>query len=319
VRYRSTINIALIAANLFFQGIATTRCYADSSPNDTVEYLVNPALVQSLSEAPKDLMAKHPYVAHFRKDGMDLFMVATLHESKPGNETFKVINRVLNQFRFKRIIVEGCRNAAGEIHFDEFKNLMRPDKKRGVYPGGERGFAMELAHEKGISVIGGEPTYKELAEAVLAAGFKWEDVLGVEFIKIMSPGFRKVQNDKRTASELFKQNLGYMRREMQAPDSVSFELPDFYAWFEQHTGEKFDPEKVEINKFRFTPAGKYIEKISVPMDKERNQFLAKTISIDLLKYKRVLVVYGNGHYACLRKALEAGMGKPVHEGDLSKD
>ncbi len=293
---------------------------ADGGRTDPVGCLIDPSLVQSLHDAPPALMdiKRPPYVAHFQKNGVNLLVVAAHHESHIGNETCKVIERVFDRFPVHRVIVEGHRNADGELEYDKWKDPNLADENRRKIKGGEGGFALELAQKRGISVIGGEPTFRAQAEAALSAGHKWEDVLGIEFIKIMSPGHRKKHDDKRSPAELFKVVLGYLRKEMQVPDSISFSLADFYAWFHKHTGEKFDPEKVEFNKYLFTPQAKSLREIGEAMNNERNRFLAKAISADLHKYKCILVVYGSGHYACLQKAIEASFGKPVYEGNFGE-
>jgi hypothetical protein len=305
---------------VFLQALSVCHCGARENLPNSTEYIIDPALVQSLQDVPRGIERLHPYVAHFSKSGMELFIVAAHHEQKSDSETFQVIERVFNQFPIKRVIIEGHRNAEGDVDFEKFQAGILRDKKRGIYDWGESEYAIELAHEKGIPVIGGEPTDKTEAQAVLSAGFNREDLLACAFVKMISVYRAQGKIESTGISELFKQTMAWQRSEMDIPESVVFSFADFLSWYKKHTGTSFDAQKVDYNKM-YPPNshGTYIQQMHELMSNVRNPFLAEIINNDLLKYKCVLVVYGSGHYAALRKAIEVGMGSPVYEGDLRKD
>jgi hypothetical protein len=278
---------------------------------------IDPGLVDALANAPQELMTQHPYLVRFSKAGRDLFFVSGSHESGKDSETCVLIRRALARFPIKRVIVEGRPRADGVVSKRSVESLERESSKD-AYRWGETDCAILTAWKKGVRSVGGEPTDAEQYAAVQAAGLGADDYLADYFIK-MIPSYRA---QGRVGSEpiegLFEETGRWARNGSGIGLNFKFAYGDFLAWHHDKLGAEFDPAKVDYAMLKPNAKGTVLQRVAQACDESRNRTLALTINGELARHKAVLVVYGNGHHAALRRALVAAFGEPVYSGDLSE-
>jgi hypothetical protein len=279
------------------------RCAASSG------FQIDPALVDSLADAPAGLMTRHPYLSHFRKGELNLFFVAGHHERGKNSETCVLIRRAFEKFTIKKVVVEGRSYEWGDIKRDSIDDIRRHgDQWSETY------CAIMTAWRRGIKSIGGETGYKDQLRAVREAGFSTEDYLADSFIK-MIPSYRmEGKLGKERIEDLFMETMGWHRSQADVPDDVRFAYKDFLAWHRNAMGEDFEPAKVDYERLKPSRKGTVLQRIAESIDIDRNRFLATVLSRQLGMYKDVLVVYGNGHHAALRRAVVAAMSEPIYQG-----
>lgn len=278
-------------------------------------FRVDPALVDSLSDAPPGLMRAEPYLIHFRKGRLNLYYVSARHESRDDSATFVLIRRAFEAFPIRRVIVEGRRNHEGNVPSEDARRIIR-EAEGGRYKWGEGAYAIALAHKKGIRAIGGEPRKRDAVLALRRAGFATEDVLGHGFVK-MIPAYRDQGRLTADGAEaLFEETMSWERRELGVPADLSYDFAAFGRWYEARTGAPFDAGKVDYEALRPDSKGSFLQRLSDAASNARNRFLAEVITREVRRHAHVLVVYGSGHHAAQRRALVAAFGEPVYEGAL---
>jgi hypothetical protein len=312
-----TVGLLSVAAALANDVAVDTNSVAVSGETNlnAQSIVIDPSKVQSLVDAPKGLMREHPYIAHFRKGSMDLYFVSAHHEHYVGCETFEVIRRAFKKFPIKRVIVEGRDYADGEISKESTDVCIR-ESNNGFLKWGESGYALAQAAQMGITSIGGEPTQKEQAQAALKANFTTDDILGHLFV-CMIPSFRaqsRIERDGLPA--LFAETMKWGRPRVGLDEERSFDYRAFLSWYREKCGGDFNPQKIDYGLVASNPNGTFLQRLSEAKVLVRDRFLAEIIGAELCRYKQVLVVYGSGHYAVQRAAIEAAMGAPVYEGSL---
>ncbi|MCR4296677.1 MAG: hypothetical protein NUW21_14185 [Elusimicrobia bacterium] len=291
-------------------------CLLALSASAAPEFRVDPALVDSLSDAPPGLMRAEPYLIHFRKGRLNLYYVSARHESRDDSGTFVLIRRAFAAFPLRRVVVEGRRNHEGDVSSEDARGIIR-EAKDGRYKWGEGAYAIALAHKKGIRAIGGEPRERDVLLELRRAGFETEDVLGLGFVN-MIPAYRDQGRLTADGPEaLFAETMAWKRRELGVPAGLSFDFAAFGRWHEARTGAPFDAAKVDYEALRPDPKGSFFQRLADATSNARNRFLAEVITREVRKHAHLLVVYGSGHHAAQRRALIAAFGEPVYEGALS--
>ena len=317
------ILVALIVTAIFSLPAAITKDANSSKVQSEftsapLHIFINPSSVQSVASAPQGLMREHPYMAHFRKAGVDLYFVSANHEHKAGCETFEVIRKSFQRFPIKRVIIEGRRYSDGNISHETIARSIN-ESRNGFYNWGEGEYAMTLAAPLEVPTIGGEPSAKAQAIAALNKGFKVDDVLGMSFVK-MIPAYRaQGRIEKDGIAKLFTETMKWQGGELEITEAKvrTFDLAAFMKWYRDNTGSDFDAKTIDYNLMAPNPHGTFLQRLAEVDDVVRNQFLAGVINAELGKYKQVLVVYGSGHYAAQRQAIATVMGRPLYEGDLN--
>lgn len=275
---------------------------------------IDPNLVQSLSSAPAGLIRENPYVAHFQKGSYNLYYVSAAHENDFRGKSFRLIRRAFARFKIRRLVVEGGPYEAGPVPKERVAQIAL-DAKSGVFKWGEADYAIFRASLQRVRTVGGEPDAKEDLKSALKADFQPRDLLAFCFVR-MIPAYRaQGRLEKEPLADLFNETMDWKRGELGLTEAFAYE--DFLRWHQEKIGLAFDPAKVDDETSKPDPRGTYLQLVSEEVNNSRNRFLAEVLSQELNKYRDVLVVYGNGHHAAQRPALEAAFGKPVYEGTLS--
>lgn len=279
------------------------------------EFRLDPDLIQSVADAPEGLMREEPYVAHFRKGDLNLYYVSADHEGSPDGKTHKLIDRIFAKYPIKRVILEGRRYKDGDLSKEDAQRLIDGKKKAPYWSEGDQ--AIEHAFKRGIPSIGGEPSDKQVLEETAGAGFETRDLLAYYFTRMVRQYRADGRWEKDGPERLFGETMKYDRRELGLGDEPAFSYADFKAWHRERMDADFDPAKAE-GEAAPDPRGTFLQRVGDAASNARNRFLAGVLSRELRARKHVLAVYGNGHHAAQRRALESALGKPLYEGDLAE-
>lgn len=301
--------IILTAATLLAAAVRTSSA--------EVDFAIDPALVQPLSEANAELIRPHPYLAHFQKGELNLYYVAARHESGVDSKTCGVIRRAFEAYPIRRVIVEGCSNGTRELSRRRVEEIQRESAGDSGKPD-EADYATILGARVKARTVCGEPSVRWQLKALQAAGYREEDYFGFAFVRLL-PAYRaQGRLAKEKPEDLHAETIAWRREELGAADGEPPDYAAFLRWYRDKTGNAFDPSGVEEAATAPDSGGSVLQRISDVTDQARNRFLARLISRELTRYKNVLVVYGNGHHAAQRRALVAAMGEPVYEGAVKK-
>lgn len=294
--------------------LSAAGAHASSAEAD---FAIDPALVQSLSDSNAELIRAHPYLAHFRRGELNLYYVAAHHENEVDSETFGVIRRAFEAYPIRRVIVEGCSNGARELSEHHIAEIEREGNGESS-KWGETDYAKVLGARVKARSVCGEPSVRQQLDVLKAAGYRKNDYFAFSFVRMIPTYRAQGRLTKERLEDLYAETIDWRRLALGLDGAEPFDYRSFRRWYRDKTGDGFDPVNISDASTAPNPDGSALQRISDVTDKIRNRFLARIISRELKRYKHVLVVYGNGHHAAQRRAVEAAMGEPIYEGGLEE-
>ncbi|MFC1680046.1 hypothetical protein ACFL2T_07550 [Elusimicrobiota bacterium] len=243
-----------------------------------------------------------PYTARYDDGRAALSFVAARHGR--DMHTFFLIDKEINEFRPRVIIIEGLATAEG---LSSQKWLRKMDEHR-LWDEAEPCFATKLAVAYGIPFMGGEPTPVELKDGMAESRFSLKDFQGFYIIRTLTA--RPKQPDFSAA---FAKVVSEFRQEFRIEDgSGLFSEPGFLDWYRKKNGKEFDYASIAQHEV-FPRSGRkalHSQKVSMATSMFRNRHLAAVIAAMLDSYGRVLIVYGAGHHIELKRVLDGMLGEP---------
>lgn len=284
--------------------------------------VIDPDLVKGMfplpADIPEPLFGEKPVLAHFRREGFDLWYLGSLHEFRMDSRTFRLLERVYSKFPVARVVVEGRTYDNGDVPESDIKHL-REEIVSGSLTEGERGYAILCAAERKIAAVGGEPTDRAMADHLIARGFTPQDVLGQMVVSWVPLWRRQGVLGQTSIAVLVTDMLKPQRREYGIDESIPFGYEDFLGWYRKANEEEFNSEVVGADFERSAPYpdGRFrTQRISHEGSLLRNRFIASALTRELERHRRVLAVFGSGHLWTHWRALQAAFGNPVYCGDL---
>ena len=254
-----------------------------------------------------------PLVAIFQTGDMTLAFAAGKHVFTPDNNRLNSISAAFERAKPALVIVEGFPTAMG----DDPPPLVAEVQKRSSvdadpYAKSEATFAASLALDHRIPFIGGEPTDGEKRDGLLKDGYKLSDIMFVYLVRDIEQSDRGGELSGTTDAKLpdvFNQYSSEEARSLGAPQMA---LPDFTKNYRKVFGVEFEHDSLfgkRADPATTTLVGKLLQaEMTV-----RDQHIYKTIMRELRTHRRVLIVYGGGHWPTLSGALEHALGKPSFE------
>ncbi len=298
----------LLAAALFFTSTAALGGQGGGSPIN-----LDPGLIVPLAEVPKAITRKvitrEPLVARFSRGQYEIFFVAAAHETAPG-PTFALIERCFKRFPANAVVREGHAFADGPAPRTRAVEIEREGGPRS-----EADQAAALGLARGLPVYGGEPTEEEKLATALASGYSRDEFISLEYLSMVGYFMRVGQWKAEKAAQVFSEISTWVP---EAPNAPPFDFAGFLRLYREKKGESFDPSDEAEFLSGPNPKGGHWQRLGHAVDMGRNRFLAEVLSKLLLRHKRVLVVYGNGHLAVQWRALVAAFGPPVYLGTLKE-
>lgn len=253
-------------------------------------------------------MPEAPFLAHFHKDGMNLYFIAARH-AKQG-PTLALIRETLRGRRVRLAVIEGFR---GPRFADaaEFVQEARQSCGGDFCEEGEPYYTAMLAAEKGIPAVGGESSLENQGEQARFDGFTREDLAGYAFFRSLAILRNGGRLDPDRILGLWKENRG--DREAMAGEAAAarFTYADFRRWYQKRNGFAFEPDRFDPDEDAPRQYGRlFTQRLSASTERSRNRSLIRLLSRRLLRERDVLVVYGSNHFAATRAVLEAMLGEP---------
>ena len=246
---------------------------------------------------------KIPRIERFRKDGKELVFLATTHESNPASETFGLIREELARGNHELVIVEGVPTQLGLSNRVYLSQIAPKPGEPHAWPG-ENAYAAWSAHQKGIPVLGGEPSRRELQQALAQVGITTRDLIYFFVVSNILPLRRAGVKVNAGSDGYLEQALTDARRGFQVVASDGLSVEDFRKWFEEGNGRPFALDLVTLQEC--APYGRSslrTNRISFRWEQFRNRHLLDLIARSFRQRKRVLVVFGGGHFLELQRAL----------------
>jgi hypothetical protein len=208
------------------------------------------------------------------------------------------------------LIAEGFPTDKGPSPADVSEDARRGES---AWARAEGGFAIRLALAAGIPFFGGEPTRRQMYDALLQQGYSQEDLFGglVLDATVQSLMANQLQSagDERF-SDLFAAVQRLIRQEQSLDLPPDYGMDDFYAWYADAFGVAFREDQSILARTAPNPATR-IGRMHIASNRIRDVHLLSTIRTRLEEHRRVLVVYGGGHLTALSPALADMLGPPT--------
>lgn len=251
----------------------------------------------------------YPYLAHFSKDGLNVYYVAAAHAQ--SGPTLELIRGVLRDRKIGLAIVEGMEGSPF-ARPRAFAKLARADCGDDFCRDGEPVYAAMLAAEKGIPILGGEPPQERMTEAALADGYTREDLMAYAFFRWLPVYQRQGRLTTAALPALFEENRGERRLVAGDEEVERFTYKRFLLWYEEKNGKPLDPEHFDSQEDAPKSGGRYFtQRLSSATERPRTRFFMRLLARQLPRYRDVLIVYGGSHFAVEREALESMLDRPV--------
>lgn len=210
----------------------------------------------------------------------------------------------------RALIVEGFATDEGPSPADVSENARRGESD---WARGEGGFAVRLALAAGIPFFGGEPTRRQMYDALLQQGYTREDLFGGLMLNATAQSLMADQvlspSDERVA-DLFAAVQRLVREEQSLDLPPDYGMDDFYAWYRGAFGIAFREDSIIVRRTAPDPANR-IGRMYIASNRLRDVHLLGSIRARLEEYRKVLVVYGGGHLTALSPALADMLAPPT--------
>jgi len=244
-----------------------------------------------------------PRIERFRKGGKELVFLATTHESNPTSETFGMIREELSRKDLELVIVEGVPTQLGLSNSLYLSQILPKPGKPHAWPG-ENAYAAWIAHQRGIPFLGGEPTRREMQQALVPVGITARDLIYFFVVSNILPLRRAGLAVNTSSDQYLVRALADSRRGFHVADPAALSEEDFRKWYQEGNGKPFSLDAITLQEC--APLGRSSLKtnqISYRWEQFRNRHLLDLIARSFQQRRRVLVVFGGGHFLELQRAL----------------
>jgi len=269
--------------------IVVMASFIASSALATIKF--NPDLVRHWNEKDKAQFPT-PLIASFRKGDQTLVFVGD-HHVEP-TKTYHFTDEALKKYSPEIIVVESLEYSAGKnpkVWLDKYTSKQKEE----VWKDPSLGSGTELlAISHGIPVIGGEPSIEEEMSSsfILRKGFEPEDIRNVKILQRIP--YRRDQL-KMTDLKVF---FDYAMKLYKAKESSSDFRNSFFTWYKKRTQEDFDYNKITKSTAAVNCKADdtFLQRVACAINVNRDRALVEHIGLLFKTYKRVMVVYGTGHF-----------------------
>lgn len=268
-------------------------------------------LVQPWSQDLEAGEAPLPFVAKYRRDEKFVYYLAAKHGNKIQDDTFKLLNKVLSEYKADIFLLEGFESQKGYSPQD-IKEWAKSDGDAGFFKGGEAAFATQLALQKKIPFRGIEPSDEEIYQALLKEKFTADDLIHYYFLRQV-PQWKKAGTLNISAiKQTYKNFATGVAQKINVATVPTY--MDFLKWYKQKNKEDFTIDNVDSEKSAPYYQGVYFtQKLSSVVGRVRDRHMVQVIENELKTKERVFVLVGGSHWMTQKRALEALSGYPSFE------
>ena len=277
-------------------------------PDESVEFEPDYSLLKPrrMHDRDEDVDGS-PHAILYHRDNKQLLFIGAKHQRDIENAaTHQMVRVAMEGFLPQAVIVEGVPTSAGTQPERLLDSAQRRIKTGQL---GESAYAAVLGDRRGAVVVGGEPDPQATTDAVRAAGFSEDDLLGFLVARNLTtapqPGTAKESRAQRITRV-----LAILKRRFNIDSTMN--PATFNAWFEIQTGAPFDPARLkrEVSP-RLVDKPSALRQIAIIAMTVRERNLVALEAKMLGEHDRVLVVYGSGHLRWERALLQEMLGDPV--------
>lgn len=233
-----------------------------------------------------------PLIATFKKDGKLLIFVGDHHSDQI--QTLRHFEAAFIKFRPQIVVIENVEFKDGENPMSWANKYLNKSKEDLLKEGGIAANAARIAFQKHIPFIGGEPTIKEQMRSpfLLSQKFSVDDILNVQVLQRIP--YRRDKLNMIDEDVFF----AYAMKSFLIEGSTEIYKDRFKKWYKMRTGIDFNYSTIvkEETAVNCTPSDTDIQRVACAYNMNRDRFLVENIGKLLLKYDRVLVAYGTGHF-----------------------
>jgi hypothetical protein len=265
------------------------------------------SLIHNLSSSltSKDLHPKElPYLVSYKIGNKELVYLATKHTSNIDSKTHRAIDKTLKDFKPDIVIVE-VPHYEVKLSDSVLKNCDLTKRcTEGLY-------AYMRANELNIKVISGEPQDQEVLKNSILNNVSEDEILffytyrGVASWRQGDP--IRAYTPKMPIDEVKRYIQGNKKR--LGLDNSNFGYEDFIFIYEKNMSKVFDFKDTRYHDIAPYKDGHYIQKISVVVDKTREESILKKLENFINQSSKVFIIYGSGHFLkhrpVLKKAFES--------------
>ncbi|MCH2133499.1 MAG: hypothetical protein MK116_07100 [Phycisphaerales bacterium] len=248
-----------------------------------------------------------PHAVLFRRGNKELLFIGAAHQRDIENDpTHRMVRAAIEGFEPDVVIVEGLTTSQGPQP-ERFIASARRRLKTGQL--GESPYAAVLADDRGAIVIGGEPDPEATTSIVREAGYSDDDLLGFLVARNVTS---IVRNDREAANDPRRIGRAITNLKRRFKVDSDMDVDGFKAWFQERTGQAFDPRRVrrEVSPMKVDDPS-ILRQIAILAMKAREYNLVELEARMLQEHDRVMVVYGSGHLRWERRLLEQMLGEPI--------
>lgn len=250
-----------------------------------------------------------PYIALYQKKESFVAFLAAVHTSNLSSSTHKMILNAIDRHAPDALILEG---------FFESKNLNPlpyiTTAHRQVDQGAcnESLYSVHLAAKHNIPFYDGEPSFKDIYNALIKKGFSPDDFYGLQAVTMIPEWHRENRAVTHATIDNFFSHLGG-----QLGPVMKMDHRRFSQWYHNKTGEPLNYPDLSVSKLYNDPIMRPIKEIHDFITEFRNEQLVKTIEEVNAKHKKILVIYGSDHQKDTSSSLERLFGKPSFQRTIS--
>jgi hypothetical protein len=266
--------------------------------------------VSSATPADKDNF-KRPYLTHYTQDNKHLYYLGVKHGKDFETRSHDMIMQAMFKHKPELIVIEGLATEAG-ISPSFGLDPKKPDSITRFLNHEENIHTAELARSRKIPFIGGEPSTKQIFEALGKQGYSDKETMAIYLLRNISVWRRKGllnQGNLRQQAEQFllKDNIF---KHIPAEDRLTFD--EFTTWYDSHKHELRNKNLLDVvasdTNYNGDQAPNYFQRMTKIMDRVRDEHLVNVIADCASEYDKVMVVYGNAHQFASQPVFEKMFG-----------
>ncbi len=249
-----------------------------------------------------------PYVSTFTKGQYKLAFVAAEHVNGNNNSTCQTINNEFKNGGYRFLLVEGM--PFTEIN-DEKQIQVTRDCIANDFKGcGEDSCAVQKALNKKISFNYAEPSDLVIKSRVLQKDYTDRELLFFYGLRQIPQIINQGAVDEKTIKRRLNQYLENVAKNRLLVEPA-MNLHEFEIIFKNKLGRAIDYLKVNTDLVspRTDENPEWSNTISFEVGQVREEFIAKMIEKRVNEYKKVIIIYGQGHLVKERIALKNAFGK----------
>lgn len=249
-----------------------------------------------------------PYISTFTKSKFKLSFVAAEHVEGNKNSTCQTIKDEFKTGGFKFLLVEGM--PFTKIN-DEKQIHVTKECIANNYKGcGEDNCAVQEALSKKISFNYAEPDDLMIKSRIEQKNYTDRELLFFYGLRQIPQIIKQGAADEKTVKRRLNQYLENVANNRLFVDPI-MKLDEFENRFKDKLGRTLEYMKVDTDLVspRVDENPEWSNKISFEVGQVREEFIAKMIEDRVNEYKKVIIVYGQGHLVKERIALQKAFSK----------